>query len=46
MVLYLNPDANIPSADTIQKDLDTKFEQVKSQIYQKLQVIILINNNK
>ncbi len=46
MVLYLNPDANIPSADTIRKDLDTKFEQVKSQIYQKLQVIILINNNK
>ena len=40
MVLYLKPNANIPSADTIRRDLDTKFDQVKIQVYNKLQVII------
>ncbi len=27
MILYLKPNANIPSTDTIRGDLDTKFEQ-------------------
>jgi len=40
MVLYLKPNVNIPSADTIRRDLDTKFDQVKIQVYNKLQVII------
>ena len=28
MVLYLQPNADIPSADTLRRDLDIKFEQV------------------
>ncbi len=40
IVLYLKPNANIPLADTIRRDLDTKFDQVKIQVYNKLQVII------
>ena len=42
MVLYLQPNADIPSADTLRRDLDIKFEQVKEQIKQKLQVIIIL----
>ena len=40
IVLYLKPNANIPSEDIIRRDLDTKFDQVKIQVYNKLQVII------
>ncbi len=43
MVLYLKLNVNIPSADTIRRDLDTKFDQVKIQVYNKLQVINKIN---
>ncbi len=40
MILYLKPNANIFSANTIRKDLDTKFNQIKIQVYNKLQIII------
>ncbi len=40
MILYLKSNANIFLADTIKKDLDIKFNQIKIQVYNKLQVII------
>lgn len=42
MVLYLRPNTNIPSADTIRRDLNIKFDKIKIQIYEKLQVIVII----
>ncbi len=36
MILYLKLNINIPSANTIRKDLNTKFNQVKIQVYNKL----------
>ena len=46
MILYLQPNVDLPSADTMRRDLDIKFTQIKTQIHQKLQVIIIINYNK
>ncbi len=40
MILYLKLNANIFLADTIRRNLDIKFDQVKIQVYNKLQVII------
>jgi len=36
MILYLKSNANIFLADTIKKDLDIKFNQIKIQVYNKL----------
>ena len=47
MILYLRSSANIPSANTVKRDLNANFDQVKVQICQKLQVIIKnINSNQ
>ena len=37
MMLYLCPEVNIPSADTLRRDLSANFEQMKEQVH-KLQV--------
>jgi len=38
MMLYLCPEVNIPSADTLRRDLSANFEQMKEQVRHKLQV--------
>jgi hypothetical protein len=38
-------DANIPSADTLQNDLNVNFIKVKVQVKEMLQVSNLINNS-
>jgi len=38
MMQYLCPEVNIPSADTLRRDLDINFKQMKEQIRHKLQV--------
>ena len=43
MLFFLKFDLMIPSADTLQCDLDVIFTQTKENIYQILQVIIFIN---
>ena len=44
MLTYLKFDLNLPSADTIRRDLDANFIQIKDNVYQKLQVNILLIN--
>ena len=44
MLTYLKFDLNLPSADTIRCDLDANFIQIKDNVYQKLQVNILLIN--
>ena len=43
MLSFLKFDLIIPSADTLRCDLDVIFTQTKENIYQILQVIIVIN---
>jgi hypothetical protein len=38
-------DANIPSANTLQNDLNVNFIKVKAQVKEMLQVSNLINNS-
>jgi len=40
MLTYLKFDLNLPSADTLRRDLDTNFVQIKDSLFQKLQVNI------
>jgi lambda repressor-like predicted transcriptional regulator len=41
MIMYLWPDANIPSSDTMRNDLRNNFTKVKDLVSEALQVIIL-----
>ena len=41
MIIYLWPDANIPSSDTVRNDLRNNFTKVKDLVSESLQVIIL-----
>ncbi len=38
MITYLWPSVNIPSANTLRRDLSINFEHVKEKIRQELQV--------
>lgn len=38
MIKYLWSDVNIPSANTLRRDLKVNFEQVKEKVRQELQV--------
>lgn len=45
LITYLWPKANVPSATTIRKDLNTNFEKMSEVICQELRVSNLIINN-
>jgi hypothetical protein len=43
MIKILNPNAFIPSADTLRRDLTSNFKMIKNIVRQQLQVSDLIN---